>query len=125
MSSQLLPGELRAFLEKYQLSMDHVAVLLVLRAEPGLAHTAESVATRALVTVAAAAGKMEEIARSGLVTRNGAAFQFAQENGNGTAIDQLADLYNTRPVTLVRAIYDRPSAARSFADAFRIRRTEA
>jgi hypothetical protein len=34
-------------------------------------------------------------------------------------------MYNSRPVTLVRAIYDRPaSAARSFADAFRVRKTE-
>lgn len=37
-------------------------------------------------------------------------------------VDELAAMYNERPVTLVRAIYDRPAQpVISFADAFRIR----
>jgi len=40
-------------------------------------------------------------------------------------VDALADLYHTKPVSLVRAIYDRPArAAQTFADAFRIRNGE-
>jgi hypothetical protein len=34
----------------------------------------------------------------------------------------LAEMYHTRPVTLVRAIYERPArAVQSFANAFRLR----
>ena len=40
------------------------------------------------------------------------------------AVELLAIAYNERPVTLVRAIYDRPSAIQSFADAFRIRKED-
>jgi hypothetical protein len=36
------------------------------------------------------------------------------------AIDLLRVAYNERPVTLVRLVYNRPSAAQNFADAFRI-----
>jgi hypothetical protein len=32
--------------------------------------------------------------------------------------------YNERPVTLVRLVYQPPSPAQSFADAFRIRKPE-
>lgn len=38
------------------------------------------------------------------------------------AVKALAVAYNTRPVTLVKAIYARPSAIQSFADAFRLRK---
>ena len=40
------------------------------------------------------------------------------------AVDLLAIAYNQRPVTLVRLVYHRPSAAQSFADAFRVRKPE-
>ena len=40
------------------------------------------------------------------------------------AVELLAVAYNERPVTLVRLVYQRPSPAQSFADAFRIRKPE-
>ena len=51
------------------------------------------------------------------------------------AVDALAEMYNTKPVTLIRAIYSRPatpppapapapSPMQAFADAFRLRREE-
>ena len=39
-------------------------------------------------------------------------------------VEALAVAYNERPVTLVRAIYERPSPIQSFADAFRLRQDE-
>jgi hypothetical protein len=41
------------------------------------------------------------------------------------AVGMLLQMYNQRPVTLVRALYARPSTAvQSFADAFRLRPEE-
>jgi hypothetical protein len=47
------------------------------------------------------------------------------------AVDALAEMYQTKPVTLIRAIYSRPAtptkpatAVQSFADAFRLRRED-
>lgn len=39
-------------------------------------------------------------------------------------VDLLRVAYNERPVTLVRLVYNRPSSAQSFADAFRIKKDE-
>jgi hypothetical protein len=38
------------------------------------------------------------------------------------SVDLLRVAYNERPVTLVRLVYQRPTVAQSFADAFRIKR---
>ncbi|MEO5903012.1 MAG: hypothetical protein ABIQ55_03280 [Gemmatimonadaceae bacterium] len=39
-----------------------------------------------------------------------------------SAVAEVVDVYNTRPVTLIRAIYDRPAQpVMSFAEAFRVR----
>jgi hypothetical protein len=40
------------------------------------------------------------------------------------AVDLLRIAYNQKPVTLVRLVYNRPSAAQSFADAFRIKKDD-
>jgi hypothetical protein len=40
------------------------------------------------------------------------------------ALASLAVMYKQKPVTLIRAIYERPSSAESFADAFRLRTKE-
>ena len=39
-------------------------------------------------------------------------------------VDLLRVAYNERPVTLVRHVYNRPSSAQSFADAFRIKKDD-
>jgi hypothetical protein len=39
-------------------------------------------------------------------------------------VDLLRVAYNERPVTLVRLVYNRPSTAQSFADAFRIKKDD-
>jgi hypothetical protein len=40
------------------------------------------------------------------------------------AVELLRVAYNERPVTLVRLVYQRPTTAQAFADAFRIRRED-
>lgn len=38
------------------------------------------------------------------------------------AVELLGVAYNERPVTLIRVIYERPTAVQAFADAFRLRK---
>ena len=40
------------------------------------------------------------------------------------AVELLRVAYNERPVSLVRLVYNRPSAAQSFADAFRLQKDD-
>jgi hypothetical protein len=72
-----------------------------------------------------AAEILEELRQRGLLTGDGKSYAFTPDEGLASAVAQLAEMYNTKPVTLVRAMYDRPShVIRQFADAFKLRREE-
>ena len=104
-------------------SVDHVAVLLAVRqAGPS---DANSVSLPAMVLPSVAEEILEELKQRGLLTGNGKQFRFEPDEALESAVAQLAEMYNTKPVTLVRAIYDRPSdVIQQFADAFKLRRDE-
>lgn len=125
MSGSELPEEVLRLVHKHLASMDHVAILLAMRAAPDRCFTAASLAQSSRVTSAIAASVLADLVEAGMVAPGGEGFCFAPGPGERAVVDQLADMYNTRPVTLVRAIYERPpSAAWSFADAFRLRKSE-
>ena len=68
---------------------------------------------------------LAELEHGGLVRQEPGkqAFAYAAQTPRDTqAVNDLATLYNQRPVTLVKLIYEQPSTAvKSFADAFRLR----
>lgn len=103
--------------------MDHVALLLALREQPEVAHPASSLAGRVRLDRAVADRVLHDLVVAHLARQEGDAFIYAPASQARPAVDELAEMNRTRPVTLVRAIYDRPSrAALSFADAFRLRK---
>jgi hypothetical protein len=111
-------------LHKYLPTMDHVALLLAFRSDPEC-RDVPALLSAARLQSNVAAGVLADLTASHLLQRSGAAYVYAPDADTSAIIDDLAEMYNSRPVTLVRAIYDRPaSAARSFADAFRVRKTE-
>ena len=93
--------------------MDHVAVLLAMRADPATLHDRADIVERV----------QRDLLSSQLVQRAGDACRYAPASDMIPTIDELAEMYRTKPVTLVRALYDRPArAVQSFADAFRLRK---
>jgi len=118
-----LSDALRQLVNHHLLTMDHVALLLALREQPETAHAPASVADRARIDRGVADRVLHELVSSHLARREGNGFIYAAAPQMRPAVDELAEMNRTRPVTLVRAIYDRPSrAALSFADAFRLRK---
>ncbi|MEP6991854.1 MAG: hypothetical protein ABJA80_13060 [bacterium] len=119
-----LSESVRLLLHQHLPTMDHVALLLAFRSDPECRDVSTLVSTARLQSNVAA-GVLADLTAAHLLQRSGADYVYAPDAATSTVIDELAELYNSKPVTLVRAIYDRPaSAARSFADAFRIRKTE-
>jgi len=106
--------------------MAHVEALLLLRgAEPEARPVPEIAAAAQIATLAAARRCLEELAAAGLVAVAGDGYRYtAAAADTRAAVDALAQMYNERPVTLVRAIYSRPASVQAFADAFRLRRDE-
>ena len=72
-----------------------------------------------------AADILDELKQRGLITLTAKGYEFKPDDTLADAVALLAEMYNTKPVTLVRAIYDRPThVIQQFADAFKLRRDE-
>jgi hypothetical protein len=125
MADNALPEEVRALVLRHLATMDHVAVLLEMRADPDGVHDASTMAPVARVSESVAHGVLADLSAARLIVPSGGGYKYGPGSALEQSVDLLANMYDTRPVTLVRAIYDRPAgAARSFADAFRIRKSE-
>lgn len=100
-------------------------MLLAAHADPARTVDAATVAPTVRVEESIAARVLSELAGAHLLQPAGTGFKLAESPEIRSAVAQLAVMYNTKPVTLIRAIYERPATpAQSFADAFRIRRPE-
>ncbi len=125
MAQSELPEVVRRLVHGHLPTVDHVTVLLAAHAEPARTVDAATVAPMVRVDESVAARVLSELAGAHLLQPAGSGFKLAESPEVRGAVDQLAVMYNTKPVTLIRAIYERPATpAQSFADAFRIRRTE-
>lgn len=111
--------------------MDHVElVVLVFAKDESAGWTVEAAAREVKSTPVATRARLDDLVNGGLLeceeTPEGDVYRFAPRSAAfRRAVTDLRTMYSSRPVTLVRAIYERPpSAVRSFADAFRLRGKE-
>ena len=109
--------------------MDHVEVLLLLHRSAPAALTQADAARETRRPVELLTVVMDDLVNGGLVSRAATpgrddAYAYApQSESLRRDVEQLVAVYNERPVTLIRAVYDRPSEPiTSFADAFRLRK---
>jgi hypothetical protein len=118
-----IPTDVRALIDRHLISMDYVEVLLRLRRDADRAWRALEIAMELRIDAKAAEQALHDLAAAGLARSEGGSYTYAPRGeSERKAVDGLATMYNERPVTLVRALYDRPAQAlRSFSDAFRIR----
>ena len=121
-----IPAEVRALIDRHLISMDYVEVLLRLRREEDRAWQPAPIAGELRMDPKTAQQALEDLTGAGLARNEGGSYTYApRTDRDRQAVDGLATMYNERPVTLVRALYDRPAQAlRSFSDAFRIRGSE-
>jgi DNA-binding IclR family transcriptional regulator len=124
-TERILSPRLRLLVSHHLTTMDHVALLLALRDVPASAHSVEELAQRTRMDAGVVRRVLVELISARLVGGAADAFRYDPARDVEPAIEELAELYRTRPVSLVRAIYERPSrAVQSFADAFRLRKEE-
>lgn len=129
MVDQELPREVRDLVARRLQGMEEVEVLLLLASESGALSVDE---IRERLRLPASALPMASVARllaNELVVEESIEGKSRYRYHPATselrrAVELLAIAYNQRPVTLVRLVYHRPSAAQSFADAFRLRKDE-
>lgn len=125
-----LPQDVRDLLAGHLASMEHVEVLLFLAGDEARSWTAGEIAAVTHTPAASVTARLEELVASGLVSPSLSArdsYRYLPRTAAmRNAVRSLEEMYRTKPVTLIKAIYDRPaSAVQSFADAFRFRKPKA
>jgi hypothetical protein len=127
-STDDLPPDVLALVYGPVRTLAHVELLLALRAcQPAACTTDELAEAASATTLDGARLTLNELVAAGLAAEVDAdRWRFAPRDASARqAVDQLAATYDLRPVSLVRAVYERPARAlQSFADAFRFRRSE-
>lgn len=123
-----LPPEVLALVHGPVSTLAHVEMLLALRAaDPDERSTEQLAAAAQISTIVNAERFLRELLDAQLIaTASEGAWRYAPRGSALRAgVDRLAAMYNERPVTLIRALYERPvRPLHSFADAFRIRRDD-
>lgn len=123
-----IPERVRQLVHEHLPTMEHVELLLFLSNAPDAAFTSAELASRMQVDGSATAARLADLEKSALVARQGtgddSSYRFAPDGlALRQAVEQLREAYKTRPVSLIRMVYERPpESARRFADAFRLRK---
>ena len=129
MTGNDLPAEVRQLITRHLASMEQVDVLLLLAGAPEQWQSSEEISRTLRIDEKGVAPRtFDELRAASLVESDDGhppRYRYAPANeSDRAAVELLALAYNERPVTLVRAIYARPTPAQSFADAFRLRKKE-
>jgi hypothetical protein len=119
-----LPAEVGRLIAAVVSSMEHVELLRLFVAAPDTAFTIDMLAGALRVSPHIVRDAVHELAEAKLISESDGKYVYAASPSDREAVVALVQAYNTRPVTLVRAIYARPKPVKAFADAFRIRRSD-
>lgn len=127
MSELRLPDEVRALVQNHVASMTHLEALLLLSRAPDERFSSDAVAAAIHAGPDDAAKALRDLAASSLVAEEGegalARFRFAPgDESRRHAAGALSEMYERFPVQVIRAVYERPTAAQQLADAFRLRK---
>lgn len=125
-----VPQDVRDLLTRHLATMEHVESLLALAGDEARSWSPVEIAAVTHTSAASVTARLEELVTPGFVVRapsaGGDSYRYSPRTAEmRNAVSSLEEMYRTKPVTLIKAIYERPaSAVQSFADAFRIRKDE-
>jgi hypothetical protein len=124
-----LPREVRDLIIRQLHSMEEIEVLLLLAAAPSSFTLKEIRRGLRLPESEVPLPSIARLIKHRFITCDDSSGESRYSYGPADpgirrAIDLLRVAYNERPVTLVRLVYNRPSPAQSFADAFRIKKED-
>jgi hypothetical protein len=124
MADNELPVEVQRLIGAFVASMDHVEVLRAMRARAGADLSVDEIAAAVRLDRAILMRVLRDLEAAGAIREGQGAYRYDAVLREDAAIGELIEMYDTRPVTLVRAIYARPTPLKSFADAFRLRKDD-
>jgi DNA-binding transcriptional regulator YhcF (GntR family) len=124
MADRDLPPEVQRLIADVVASMDHVEVLRRIYASGETLLSVDDLAADAHIERGLLGRVLHDLQHARLISGANDKYRYTGNAQETNAVRQLIEMYNTRPVTLVRAVYARISPVKTFADAFRLRRED-
>ncbi|MDQ3773471.1 MAG: hypothetical protein M3461_03375 [Pseudomonadota bacterium] len=127
MDEALIPNDMLDFLLRHIDSIAQLEALLLLRADPACAWSAETLAKRLYITTQEAAVVLERLAADSFLAAAPDAlgdYQYHPASGElATMIDRVAALYAEYLIPVTHLIHAKPrTRVQEFADAFKLRK---
>jgi len=119
MMNEAIPASVRDLLDRHLSSIDHVELLLLFARDETRTWSAADAATSVHGQVDLVGKRLHELVEASLLAfeSESSTYRYAPRRALRESVAQLSVLYDQRPVTLIRAIYDRrPPRPRSFTD---------
>lgn len=118
-----IPRHVERFIGRYIVSVEQLEILLLLRRNAEKDWSPEEVARELATSSDSAVVRLSDLREAGLVAAVGRQFRYEpSSNDLRQAVDDLADSYGRRRVTVIGLIFAKPpDAIRSFAEAFRLK----
>ena len=123
MAEELIPPEVRDFIQRHIDSIDQLEALLLLFNRPGDSWTSGSVAAQLYIDRDQAAQVLQQLCADGLAGRTGDTYWFnGDPPGQREMVERLADIYAKHLIPVTNFVHAKPSSARAFAAAFKLRK---
>lgn len=120
-----LPAHVHAFVAAHVNSVEQIAILNLLRANPAREWTIVTLSVELRSVPSAVARRLEDLYVAGVLTRRSAdSFRFEPASPEMAAsIEELAICYRERPNRIIELIYSHPpKSLHAFADAFKLKK---
>ena len=123
MVDELIPPDIRDFIERHVDSIAQLEALLLLLHQPEIEWTAARVAAHLYIDTDQAAQVLQQLCDDGLAGCKGDIYWFNGEAPHQRGIvERLAILYSSHLIPVTNLVHAKPSAARAFAAAFKLRK---
>ena len=125
--AERIPEDVRSFIHQHLDSVSLLEVLLLLRRDAERWWPPDDVAAALTTRAGAAEGFLRHLHADGLLEEHGGRYRYGVPAAQRASVESLADCFARRRHAIISVIFDRPddaeeSAARTLADAFRLRR---
>lgn len=129
MFEQELPNSVRSFISHHVRSVEQLEILILLSRQASASWTVQKVYDAILSTPQSVERWLDQMVRDGLLEKTiepVVSYRCTADVSLISQMRELGDIYRTRPVRVIEAIYrrDAAAAAQSFADAFKIKNTD-
>lgn len=122
MARREFSSEFQTFINKHINSVEQIEVLLILRANPDRVWTVDEISAIMRSSPNSIRSRLEGLAARGLCAAVEAqGYRYAASGRLDAMVEQLAAEYAHRRFSVIELVFSRPDAARTFADAFRLR----